>query len=80
MKTSFFTLGQNHAHRVNGHTLDKDVVIKITDENPREKMFEIFGAKWSFEHQNKPDMKYFPRGIYNLTENTFENGKDHHQF
>ncbi|WP_394264982.1 hypothetical protein [Bergeyella zoohelcum] len=40
MKTYYFTFGQNHTHSFNGHTLDKDCVVKITDENPREKMFD----------------------------------------
>lgn len=72
MTTSYFTLGQNHTHRINGHTLDKDCVIKITDENPREKMFELFGSKWSFEYSSIPTMDYFPRGVYNVNENIWE--------
>lgn len=73
MKTRYFTLGQHHTHSFNGHTLDKNSVIKITDEYPRGKMFEWFGDKWSFEYEAAPDMKYFPRGIYNATENRWEN-------
>lgn len=44
-KTSYFTLGQRHLHRYNGQILDKDCVIKITDEDPREKMFELFSVR-----------------------------------
>lgn len=71
-KTSYFTLGQRHLHRYNGQILDKDCVIKITDEDPREKMFELFGKEFSFEYEEKPDMKFFPKGVYNLTENKWE--------
>jgi len=72
MITSYFTLGQSHIYRLNGQTLDRDCVIKITAENPRELMVEHFGLEWAFEHNKCPQMKYFPRGIYNLTENKWE--------
>lgn len=73
MKTRYFTLGQQHIYRFNGHVLDKDSVIKITAEDPREVMFEHFGSHWGFEYDSEPEMEYFPRGIYNLTENKWEN-------
>lgn len=72
MKTSYFTLGQIHIYKHNGHTLDKDSVIKITDEDPRKIMLELFGREWAFEYKECPNMKYFSRGIYNLTENKWE--------
>lgn len=72
MKTSYFTLGQSHIYKHNGHVLDCNSVIKITAEDLREVMFEFFGSKWAFEYKECPDMKYFPRGIYNLTENKWE--------
>ena len=72
MKTHYFTLGQSHVYRFNGQTLDHDCVIKITAENPRDVMVEHFGLKWAFEYDECPEMKYFPRGIYNLTENKWE--------
>ena len=71
-KTSYFTLGQIHLYRYNGQILDKDCVIKITDEEPREKMFELFDKEFAFEYEEKPDMKFFPKGVYNLTENKWE--------
>lgn len=73
MKTKYFTLGQTHVHSFNGYTLDKHCVIKITDINPRAKMMEWFGDKWSFEYDKKPNMIFFHRGIYNATKNEWEN-------
>lgn len=73
MRTSYFTLGQSYVYRFNGQTLDHDCVIKITAEDPRAVMFEYFGSHWGFEYDNEPEMEYFPRGIYNLTENKWEN-------
>ena len=64
MKTSWFTFGQCHSHRCGNITLDKDIVIKITSEDPRATMVSLFGDKWCFEYSREPDMKYFPRGIY----------------
>lgn len=68
----YFSFGQNHVHRCNGHTLDKDVLVKIEAEDPRLIMVEHFGLNWSFEYDQIPDMKYFPKGIYNLTTNRWE--------
>lgn len=72
MKTSYFTLGQSHIYKHNGHVLDCNSVIKITAEDPREVMVEFFGSKWAFEYNECLEMEYFPRGIYNLTENKWE--------
>jgi hypothetical protein len=68
LKTSYFTLGQDHAHRYGNITLDKDVVIKITAEDPRQRMFDLFGQKWAFEYHSidEIELKYYPRGIYDV--------------
>jgi hypothetical protein len=67
-KRTYFTFGQNHAHRHGNITLDKDIVVCTAVQKPRELMFERFGAKWSFEYSKLPDMSYFPRGVYDLDE------------
>ena len=72
MRTSYFTLGQSHIYCFNGQTLDRDCVIKITAENPRDVMVECFGLEWAFEYDERPEMRYFPRGVYNLTNNKWE--------
>ena len=64
MKTAYFTFGQDHTHRLHNITLDKDIVIAITDEAPRAEAFALFGTKWSLQYDEQPDMKYFPRGVY----------------
>jgi len=66
MKTSYFTFGQSHVHKVNGKVFDKDCVVKITDDDPRDVMFKIFGRSWAFQHHYLPDMKYYPRGVIEL--------------
>ncbi len=68
MKT-YFTFGQDHAHRINGKTLDKDWVVEMetkTREEAREKMFEFFGQKWSNQYNKKPTMSFYPKGIIKL--------------
>ena len=72
MRTSYFTLGQSHVYRFNGQTLDHDCVIKITAENPRDVMVGYFGLEWAFEYDECPEMVFFPRGVYNLTESKWE--------
>lgn len=66
MKTSYFTFGGSHIHRVSGFTYDCDIVVKITAENPREVMFEYFSNQWSIQYESEPDMSFFPRGIKEL--------------
>lgn len=65
----YFTFGQSHAHRVNNIIFDKDCVVEIEAEDygsAREKMFDNFNDKWSFQYVEIPDMGYFPRGIFKL--------------
>ncbi len=69
MKKYYFTFGQSHAYAYGGRTFDKDCVVEIEAENKddaREKMFEIFGAKWSFQYDKLPNMSFFPRGIMKI--------------
>lgn len=67
--TSYFTFGQCHYHNIDGRVFDKDTVVKITADDPREVMFKTFGHKWSMQYDNPPNMDHFPGGIIELTEN-----------
>jgi len=67
MEKYYFTFGQNHSHAIGGITYDKDCVIEIEAESEnvaRDKMFETFGDRWSMAYNEKPDMSFFPRGIF----------------
>jgi len=64
--TAWFTFGQVHVHSISGRTFDKDCVVEITDKDPREFMFAMFGRKWAFEYDQPPDMRHFRRGIIQL--------------
>lgn len=66
MSTKYFTFGSGHAHSVNGFTFDKDVVVKITAEDPRAVMVDYFGTKWSMEYEKAPMPEFFPRGVKEL--------------
>lgn len=70
MKKYYFTFGFNHVHTVNGITFDKDIIIEIEADNcvkARSVMFKHFNEKWGMCYYEMPDMKFYPRGIYNLT-------------
>lgn len=63
------TFGQVHAHRINGHTVDKDCVAVITANTIEEAdalAFEWFDGKFH-HHIDKEkfdqDMSYYPRGF-----------------
>ena len=62
-RTAWFTFGQSHVHSIGGFTYDKDIVVEITAENPREEMFRVFGDKWAMQYDSKPNMSFYPRGI-----------------
>lgn len=68
MKTNYFTFGFDHAHSVAGFTYDKDVVVKITAEDPRAVMFQHFGPKWAMQYDNLDELglEYYPRGVKEL--------------
>ena len=69
MVKTYFTFGQNHTHRYNNVTLDRDIVIMMetkTHEEARKKMFELFGQKWSSQYDNGMDLSYYPRGVYKI--------------
>lgn len=66
MTTAYFSFGQAHVHVVDGFTYDKDILVKITADNPRQVMFQTFGEKWSMQYDDPPNPIYYPRGIKEL--------------
>ena len=63
---SYVTFGFDHRHEINGIVYDKDCVAVVNGN--REKVFELFGNKFSFEYpHDKFDFtmmdRYFPRGL-----------------
>lgn len=69
MKT-YVTFGQEHAHRANGNTFDKDSIAVIEAKNAEEGRnlaFELFGFKFgtSYPEESWKEaemMSFFPRG------------------
>lgn len=66
MITQYFTFGQAHRHVVGGIIFDKDCVVEITADDPRQVMFYTFGNKWSMQYDTPPDMSHFSGGIIKL--------------
>ena len=66
MKTRWFTFGQNHTHRFVDVTLDCDIAVEITAEDPRAEMFRLFGAKWGMEYDERPEERFIPRGVIQI--------------
>ncbi|MDR0912141.1 MAG: hypothetical protein LBM96_06025 [Methanobrevibacter sp.] len=74
MNTSYFTFGQDHVHKCGNATLDKDCIVKIEAEDPREEMFRLFGSKWAMQYdesQLEDIIKYYPRGVFDLKSSKF---------
>lgn len=70
MPRHYVTFGQDHAHRVNGITLDCDTVACYIAKDAidgRNKAFEYFGDKFFTDYHDeafdKKDLKYFPKGV-----------------
>lgn len=75
MARHYVTFGQQHVHRVNGHTLDTDSIAcynAVDYSQGRDKAFELFGGSFFTDyHENEIDeveMEYFPRGIIEIEE------------
>lgn len=66
MKTAYFTFGQAHHHVVNNIDFNRNTVVEITADDPRQVMFDTFGNKWSMQYDQPPDMRHFPGGIVKL--------------
>lgn len=73
MPRHFVTLGQKHAHRINGITVDCDCVVEYEAKNAsegREKAFKYFGdqffTNYHDEEFNKEDLIYFPKGFVKI--------------
>lgn len=68
LTTHYFTFGQTHVHSVNGKTFDKDCVVKVTADSPRDIMFITFGRKWSMEYDSieQVGIEFYPRGVIEL--------------
>lgn len=61
--TRWYSFGHGHEHKFKEITLDVNILVEITDVNPRQVMVDLFGDEWAFEYRELPQMKYFPRGI-----------------
>ncbi len=64
----YMTFGQDHVHKINGHTLDKDCVAIINgrDEGDCNRMAREWMDGMFHEHTvnfKAIDMSYYPRGL-----------------
>lgn len=67
---SIVSFGQNHAHQIGDHLINRDTLVIVRD---RDHAMELFGTRWCFEYpdenlEDKQFMSYFPRGVIDLTE------------
>ncbi len=53
--TQWFSFGFDHRHEVDDVIIDHNTVVRITAVDPREIMFDVFGARWSFPYDERPD-------------------------
>lgn len=67
MQTYYFTFGQQHVHPETGEKM-RNYWVEIfaaNSEEARITMFNIYGAKWSFQYtQDDFKPEYFPSGCY----------------
>lgn len=54
MRTSYFTFGFDHVHRIDGRTYDADTVVRISAPDPRTVMLAKFGREWCGEYDDVP--------------------------
>lgn len=67
----YISFGQNHTHRINGHTYDCDslmLVEALSEVEARLHVINLIGRKWAFmypEGDLTETLPYFPRGVIN---------------
>lgn len=74
----YFTFGQSHVHTILDRVFDKDIVVSLSAPDERTasfKMSNMFGRVWGMSYSAKPDMRYYPKGIFNLDTWEMEKGE-----
>lgn len=74
MKKFIITFGQCHVHKVNGHNIDKDCVVRYEAQNhteARDKAFAHFDDKFFTTYEEadfgQDSLEHFPRGIIDIS-------------
>lgn len=65
MSKFYATMGQCHAHSINGVTVDKDCMVEIEAEDYNSAYAfadKVFKNKWCGLYED-PDLEFYPRGI-----------------
>lgn len=62
----YVSFGQDHVHRVNGITLDKDILLEIEADDEgeaRRRVWKTIGPEWHRVYtEDTIKLEYFPRG------------------
>lgn len=69
LKKFWITMGQAHIHKLNGIIVDKNVVVELEARNMGEAIergYKLFGAKFADVYEKKPNMAYYPGGVFIL--------------
>lgn len=63
-----FTFGSNHTHPLGGYSMGNFwIEIHGTYDEARQKMFDVYGAKWSMQYlQEDFDDSFFSKGCHEV--------------
>lgn len=63
--TRYFTFGFDHTHEGrDGFVFDRDVLVEITDVDPRGRMLKRFGQRWAFDYTPEDIAEWKADGRY----------------
>ncbi len=71
MSTFYISFGQDHVHKIDGVTLDCDILLKVvapSEGEARERVFAAIGKRWFTSYtEDTVDFEHFPRGFVEIS-------------
>lgn len=72
-RVAYFTFGYDHIHMIGEKTLDRDTVVRVEHESPRDEMMRVFGSRWSDEYISLAHLEFkkYYNQVYDLATHRF---------
>jgi hypothetical protein len=75
MKKYYISFGQSHIHKLDHAVIDSNCIVEVDapdERTARRGANALFKCKYSICYDQIPNMKHFPRGIFDIFGNSIE--------
>jgi hypothetical protein len=75
MSRFYVSFGKTHTHKLGDEVIDHNCIVEIITNSEllaRRAASKVFNNKFSILYSQKPNMKSFPRGIFDLDGNSLK--------